>query len=157
MRPAKGSLSCCCMASPPAGATWSWDRRRWSAPVTARSPTTPAATAAPRGRPRPRPTPTATSQATCGRCSTTWRSTAPSAVRRSPPFARMEDLAAIEAPTLVVVSRDEADPGHPYEVGEAYAEAIPGARLVSEEPGQSPLAWQGGQLSQVIGDLAAAA
>jgi hypothetical protein len=54
-----------------------------------------------------------------------------------------------------VPSRDEADPGHPYAIGERYAEAIPGARLVSEEPGRSPLAWQGGQLSRVIADTAA--
>ena len=39
-------------------------------------------------------------------------------------------------PTVVVASRDEADPEHPYAVGERYAEAIPGARLVTEEPGQ---------------------
>jgi hypothetical protein len=39
-------------------------------------------------------------------------------------------------------------------VGEAYAQTIPGARLVTEEPGKSPLAWQGGQLSKVIAALA---
>jgi hypothetical protein len=54
----------------------------------------------------------------------------------------------------VVASRDEADPGHPYAVGERYAREIPGAELRSEEPGSSPLAWQGGQLSQVIAALA---
>ena len=43
---------------------------------------------------------------------------------------------AIDVPTVVVASRDEADPGHPYAVGEAYAERIPGAQLRSEEPGQ---------------------
>jgi hypothetical protein len=53
-----------------------------------------------------------------------------------------------------VASRDEADPGHPYAVGERYAEMIPGARLLSEEPGKSPLAWQGGQLSRVIAEAA---
>jgi len=79
-----------------------------------------------------------------------------SAVPRSRPFERWEDLAAIEAPTVVVASRDEADPEHPYAVGERYVEAIPGARLVSEEPGQSPLAWQGAQVSKVIGEAAAA-
>jgi pimeloyl-ACP methyl ester carboxylesterase len=67
-------------------------------------------------------------------------------------------LAALErvaAPTVVVPSRDEADPGHPLEVGEEYARRIPGARLVVEEPGRSPLAWQGGQLSRVIAELVA--
>jgi hypothetical protein len=32
---------------------------------------------------------------------------------------------------------------------------MPRARLVSEEPGQSPLAWQGAQVSRVIGEAAA--
>jgi hypothetical protein len=39
-------------------------------------------------------------------------------------------------------------------VGEAWARTIPGARLVVEEAGSSPLAWQGGQLSRVIGEAA---
>ena len=73
---------------------------------------------------------------------------------RSAPFAAIDDLAAIEAPTVVVASRDEADPGHPFAVGAAYAETIPGARLVTEDEGKSPLAWQGGQLSRVIAELA---
>jgi pimeloyl-ACP methyl ester carboxylesterase len=77
------------------------------------------------------------------------------AVPRSAPFARIEDLAAIEAPTVVVASRDEADPGHPHAIGEAYAETMPNAELRSEEPGSSPLAWQGGQLSKVIAEVAA--
>jgi hypothetical protein len=34
---------------------------------------------------------------------------------------------------------------------------IPGARLVVEEPGRSPIAWQGGRLSQVIAEVAAMA
>ena len=76
------------------------------------------------------------------------------AVPRSRPFESWDELAVIEAPAVVVASRDEADPGHPYAVGEAYAERIPGARLVSEEPGSSPLAWQGSQLSKVISELA---
>jgi pimeloyl-ACP methyl ester carboxylesterase len=76
-------------------------------------------------------------------------------VPRSQPFASLDELRAIAAPTLVVADRDEADPGHPLAVGEAYAAAIPGARLLVEEPGRSPLAWQGGQLSRVIAELAA--
>ena len=36
---------------------------------------------------------------------------------------------AIDAPTVIVASRDEVDPEHPYAIGERYAEAIPGARL----------------------------
>lgn len=69
---------------------------------------------------------------------------------RSRPFGGLEELAAIDVPTLVVASYDEADPGHPYAVAEAYAEALPQARLVSEGPGESPLAWQGGKLSREL-------
>jgi pimeloyl-ACP methyl ester carboxylesterase len=76
------------------------------------------------------------------------------AVPRSRPFESWDELAGIDVPTVVVASRDEADPGHPYAVGERYAEVIPGAELRSEEPGSSPLAWQGGQLSKVISELA---
>jgi pimeloyl-ACP methyl ester carboxylesterase len=76
------------------------------------------------------------------------------AVPRSRPFERWSDLGDVEAPTVVVASRDEADPEHPYAIGERYAELIPDARLVSEDPGESPLAWQGARLSQVIAELA---
>ena len=58
-------------------------------------------------------------------------------------------------PAAVVASRDEADPGHPLAVGEAYAASIPGARLLTERRGQSPLAWQGARLSAVIAEVAA--
>jgi 3-oxoadipate enol-lactonase len=76
------------------------------------------------------------------------------AVPRSAPFASLGELGAISAPTAVVGSRDEADPGHPLQVAERYAASIPGARLVVEEAGSSPIAWQGGQLSRVIAELA---
>ena len=76
-------------------------------------------------------------------------------VPRSQPFASLDDLGAVDVPALVVASRDEADPGHPYALAHAYAEALPRARLVSEEPGRSPLAWQGGRLSRLIAELAA--
>ncbi len=59
----------------------------------------------------------------------------------------------IDVPAVVIASRDEADPSHPLAVGERYAAAIPGARLVVEEPGSSPIAWQGGQLSKVLAEL----
>ena len=75
------------------------------------------------------------------------------AVPRSRPFEAWDDLAAIDAPTVVVASRDEVDPEHPYATGERYARAIPGARLVSEPPGASPLAWQGAQVSRVISEV----
>jgi 3-oxoadipate enol-lactonase len=76
-------------------------------------------------------------------------------VPRSRPFESLAELGAIAIPTAVVASRDEADPGHPLAIGEAYAAAIPTARLHVEEPGRSPLAWQGAQLSRVIAELAA--
>ena len=80
-------------------------------------------------------------------------------VPRSSPFESLSQLAAVRVPTVVVASRDEADPGHPLAVGESYARAIPGAKLVvepSEDPPRSPIAWQGGQLSKVLLELAAA-
>ncbi|MEA2358389.1 MAG: hypothetical protein QOI62_1649 [Solirubrobacteraceae bacterium] len=79
------------------------------------------------------------------------------AVPRSRPFDTLHDLEAIAVPTVVVADRDEADPGHPLAVGEDYARVIPGARLVVEEPGKSPIAWQGSQLSKVIAEVAAEA
>jgi pimeloyl-ACP methyl ester carboxylesterase len=80
------------------------------------------------------------------------------AVPRSHPFEAIDELSSLSAPTLVVGSRDEADPGHPLTVAERYAEAIPGAELAVEDAGpppRSPLAWQGGQLSRAIAELAA--
>jgi pimeloyl-ACP methyl ester carboxylesterase len=76
-------------------------------------------------------------------------------VPRSRAFSSWDDLRRLDLPVTVVASRDEADPGHPYGIGERYASAIPGAQLLSEEPGKSPLAWQGGQLSRVIAETAA--
>jgi pimeloyl-ACP methyl ester carboxylesterase len=75
-------------------------------------------------------------------------------VPRSRPFARWQELARIDVPTAVIASRDEADPGHPLAIAERYVAAIPGARLVVEDPGNSPIAWQGGQLSKVLDELA---
>jgi pimeloyl-ACP methyl ester carboxylesterase len=71
-------------------------------------------------------------------------------VPRSSPFEDMSELEFVDVPALVVASRDEADPGHPHAVAAAYAESLPGARLISEDEGASPLAWQGGRLSREI-------
>jgi pimeloyl-ACP methyl ester carboxylesterase len=79
------------------------------------------------------------------------------AVPRSHPFGDITELGAISVPVAVVVSDDDADPEHPRGVGEAYAAAIPGASLITDEPGRSPVAWQGSQLSQVIAEVAARA
>jgi len=69
---------------------------------------------------------------------------------RSRPFDSLAELAALEAPALVVASHDEADPGHPYAAAAAWAEVLPQGALVSEPEGASPLAWQGGRLSREI-------
>jgi 3-oxoadipate enol-lactonase len=76
-----------------------------------------------------------------------------SALREVPasrPFGSIEELERIAVPTLVVASRDDADPGHPCAVAELYAARVPGARLAIEDEGGSPLAWQGGRLSREI-------
>lgn len=72
-------------------------------------------------------------------------------IARSAPFRSMADLRGLEVPTLVVASHDAADPGHPYEAALAYAEALPSSGVISELPGESPLAWQGGRLSRELG------
>jgi pimeloyl-ACP methyl ester carboxylesterase len=71
-------------------------------------------------------------------------------VPRSKAFDGPEALGELSVPTLVVASRDTMDPQHPYAVAEEYARRIPRAELVSEEPGSSPLAWRGAQLSRAI-------
>jgi pimeloyl-ACP methyl ester carboxylesterase len=75
-------------------------------------------------------------------------------VPRSRPFGQLDELAALDVPAVVVASDDAADPGHPRAVGEAFAAAIPGAELITDEPGRSPVAWQGSQLSRIIAAVA---
>ncbi len=79
------------------------------------------------------------------------------AVPRSAPFEDLHALERIECPAVVVASRDEADPGHPFEVAARYAELLPEGRLEVEEEGRSPLAWQGGRVSKLIAEVAARA
>ena len=76
-------------------------------------------------------------------------------VPSSQPFDGLSELELLDLPALVVASHDEADPGHPFAVAEAWAEHLPRASLVSEDPGASPLAWQGGRLSRVIAEFCA--
>jgi 3-oxoadipate enol-lactonase len=71
-------------------------------------------------------------------------------VPRSVAFDGLEALSALQMPALVVGSRDESDPGHPLALARAYADALPDSRLLVEDEGQSPLAWQGAQLSRAI-------
>jgi pimeloyl-ACP methyl ester carboxylesterase len=76
---------------------------------------------------------------------------------RTTPFDVIADLAAITAPTVIIGSGDEADPEHPFGVARAYREVMSSARLVTEKPGASPLAWQGSQVSKLIAEVAATA
>jgi pimeloyl-ACP methyl ester carboxylesterase len=69
---------------------------------------------------------------------------------RSRPFGTLGELSVIGVPAVVVASGDDADPEHPEALGIAYAETIPNARLITDPPGRSPIAWQGSQLSQII-------
>jgi pimeloyl-ACP methyl ester carboxylesterase len=71
-------------------------------------------------------------------------------VPRSHAFEGPDALTRVVPPTLIVASRDELDPEHPCEVAERYSELIPDAELVSEAPGESPLAWRGAALSKAI-------
>jgi pimeloyl-ACP methyl ester carboxylesterase len=75
-------------------------------------------------------------------------------VPRSAPFEAMSDLEFLDVPALVVASHDDADPRHPYAAAAAYASALPTARLISEDEGASPLAWQGGRLARAIAEFA---
>ena len=71
----------------------------------------------------------------------------------STPFEGLAPLERIAAPTLVVGSRDDADPEHPLAVAEAYVERLPHAELAVEEPGRPPLAWRGAQVSRRIAEF----
>ncbi len=74
-------------------------------------------------------------------------------VPRSLAWRGLEPLEALDVPTLVVASRDEADQLHLRQIAEDYVARLPRARQAIEDEGQSPLAWQGSRLSGVIGDF----
>ena len=71
-------------------------------------------------------------------------------VPRSVAFDGLEKLAALEMPALVVGSWDDSDPGHPMELARAYHHHLPNSELIVEAKGDSPIAWQGAQLSRAI-------
>jgi pimeloyl-ACP methyl ester carboxylesterase len=71
-------------------------------------------------------------------------------VPRSVAFDGLQLLEALEMPSLVVGSRDESDPGHPLALARAYADHLPNSEFLVEDEGESPLAWQGAQLSRAI-------
>ena len=74
-------------------------------------------------------------------------------VPASTPFDGLERLEGLDVPVLVVGTRDEADPLHPLAVAQEYAERLPRGELVTEDEGDTPLAWQGARLSRAIGDF----
>jgi pimeloyl-ACP methyl ester carboxylesterase len=65
----------------------------------------------------------------------------------------LDRLSELEVPVLVVGSQDDSDWLHPLGVAEEYCRKLPNCELVVEDKGQSPLAWQGARLSNVIGDF----
>jgi pimeloyl-ACP methyl ester carboxylesterase len=65
----------------------------------------------------------------------------------------LEALSSLEVPVLIVGSQDDADKIHPLGVAEEYSRKLPNAELVVEDRGDSPLAWQGARLSNVIADF----
>jgi pimeloyl-ACP methyl ester carboxylesterase len=74
----------------------------------------------------------------------------------SRPFEDFSELSALTCPAVVIGSRDGPDPGHPLAIARRYADALPAADLIVEDDG-SPVAWQGGRVSQAIAQVAAEA
>jgi pimeloyl-ACP methyl ester carboxylesterase len=74
-------------------------------------------------------------------------------VPRSIAWKGLDALSDLEVPVLVVGSQDDADWLHPLGVAEEYCRKLPNAELVVEDKGESPLAWQGARLSNVIADF----
>lgn len=75
------------------------------------------------------------------------------AVPRSVAFDGLESLETLDLPVLVVGSRDDADPGHPLAIAQEYERRLPRGRLLVEDEGDPPLAWQGAQLSRAIDEF----
>jgi pimeloyl-ACP methyl ester carboxylesterase len=74
-------------------------------------------------------------------------------IPRTKPWDGLDALQGLDVPVLIVASRDEMDELHPLAVAEEYHRRLPRSELVVEEPGKSPLAWQGARLSRTIGDF----
>lgn len=72
----------------------------------------------------------------------------------SRPFEDWSQFSQLSCPTVVVGSRDEADPGHPLAVAQDWASQLPKARFEVEAEGESPLAWRGASISKLALDLA---
>jgi pimeloyl-ACP methyl ester carboxylesterase len=74
-------------------------------------------------------------------------------IPRTEPWGTLDALEHLQVPVLIVGSRDEMDQLHPLAVAEEYHRLLPHSELLVEEPGKSPLAWQGARLSHAIGDF----
>jgi pimeloyl-ACP methyl ester carboxylesterase len=74
-------------------------------------------------------------------------------IPRSVAWKGLEPLSSLDVPVLIVGSQDNADSLHPLGVAEEYSRKLPNAELVVEDKGDSPLAWQGARLSNVIADF----
>lgn len=65
-------------------------------------------------------------------------------------FSPLERLNEIRVPSLVVASHDRWDRLHPYRTAEAWADALPDGRLVTEPPHRAPLAWRPRRLAELV-------
>jgi pimeloyl-ACP methyl ester carboxylesterase len=72
---------------------------------------------------------------------------------RSIAWKGLEPLSRLDLPVLVVGSQDDSDWLHPLGVAQEYCRKRPNCELVVEDKGDSPLAWQGARLSNVIADF----
>jgi pimeloyl-ACP methyl ester carboxylesterase len=74
-------------------------------------------------------------------------------VPHSTAWKGLDALSALDVPVLVVGSQDDSDRLHPLGVAQEYTRKLPNAELAVEDRGESPLAWQGARLSNVIADF----
>jgi pimeloyl-ACP methyl ester carboxylesterase len=65
----------------------------------------------------------------------------------------LDVLSELDVPVLVIGSQDDSDWLHPLGVAQEYCRKLPNAELIVEDKGDSPLAWQGARLSNVIADF----
>jgi pimeloyl-ACP methyl ester carboxylesterase len=72
---------------------------------------------------------------------------------RSIAWKGLEPLSKLDVPVLVVGSQDDSDFLHPLGVAQEYCRKLPNCELIVEDKGDSPLAWQGARLSNVIADF----
>jgi len=72
---------------------------------------------------------------------------------RSIAWKGLEPLSKLDVPVLVVGSQDDSDRLHPLGVAQEYCRKLPNCELIVEDKGDSPLAWQGARLSNVIADF----